>query len=140
MKRSALISISLASALVAAACAPSVSEDGSRQEAEVVGQDGQGSGLETFEIRQLGRRFVVRLFDRGAGQRVVTVAARSYRGVDRADLRVAFSAASEAGLQVSCGNEQGLRVLPDSARFQEAGRRSAFTSGEAAWVFQGRCG
>ncbi len=107
---------------------------------EVIGERGAGTSVEAFEVRRQGRRFTVRFFDRGEGVRTITVSARSFRGIDRGDARLAYDAAFEAANRVDCGNGAPVNVFGETATFQEEGRRSAFTSGEPAWIFQGRCG
>lgn len=108
-------------------------------EARVVGQTGEGTSLERFDVRQQGRLLRVLVFDRGGSARTITVTASSYRGVDRSDGQMALDAAVQASLQIDCGG-QPLRVRGETGQFQEQGRRSAFTNGEAAWIFQGQCG
>ncbi|MEM1300083.1 MAG: hypothetical protein AAGH68_12485 [Pseudomonadota bacterium] len=108
-------------------------------EPQVIGSDGAGSNLERFDVREQGRLMVVQVFNRGGSARTVVVSARSPRGLDRADGQLALNAAAKAGTQMDCSG-QPLRVLPETGTFQEQGRRSAFTQGEAAWIFQGQCG
>lgn len=108
-------------------------------EPEVLGSEGAGSNLRRFEIREQGRLVTVQVFNRGGSARTVSVSARSFRALDRADGQLALNAAAKAGTEIDCGG-QPMRVLPDGALFQEQGRRSAFTNGEAAWVFQAVCG
>ncbi|MFK7941341.1 MAG: hypothetical protein AB8B85_00235 [Paracoccaceae bacterium] len=108
-------------------------------EPQVLGQEGQGTNLEQFEVREQSRLMTVRVFNRGGSARTIAVSARSFRGLDRADGQLALNAATKAGTRVECVG-QPLRILADSALFQEQGRRSAFTNGEAAWVFRAQCG
>jgi hypothetical protein len=125
------------------ACAPSEEQPastGSETNATVLDQTGQGTALQSFDVRRQGRRLQVRIADAGSGAKVIIVTARSFRGVDRADARIAYDAAFEAGTQLECGGGQGLNVFADSGTFQEEGRRSVYTNGEAAWVFRGQCG
>ncbi|MEO1490936.1 MAG: hypothetical protein AAFV19_02140 [Pseudomonadota bacterium] len=127
-----------------AACSSGAEEEqaaaGAETNATVLDQTGQGTALQSFDVRRQGRRLQVQIADAGAGAKVIVVTARSFRGVDRADARIAYDAAFEAGNRLECGGGQGLDVFADSGTFQEEGRRSAFTNGEAAWVFRGQCG
>ncbi len=107
--------------------------------AAVLGSSGEGTNVQRFDIRKSGLLMVVRVFNRGEGARTFSVSTRSFRGLDRSDARNAYGAAFEAAQQIDC-NGSPAAVDPDTALFQEEGRRSAFTSGEAAWIFQGRCG
>ncbi len=116
------------------------SQSGAESNAQVLDNKGTGTGLESFEVRRQGRRFRVRVADGEAGARAIIVTARNYRGIDRADGRIAYDAAYEAGTKIDCGGGQPLNIFADSALFQEEGRRSAYTNGEAAWLFRGQCG
>jgi hypothetical protein len=134
----------LFSTLLLAACAGGEAQEQpaaeSQSQAQVLDQTGQGTQLEVFDVRRQNRRLQVRVADAGQGARVIVVTARSFRGVDRADSRIAYDAAFEAGERIDCGGGTPLRIFPDSARFQEEGRRSAYTNGEPAWLFRGQCG
>ena len=107
--------------------------------AAVIGSTGEGSNVQRFDVRKSGLRMVVQVFNRGQGVRTFAVSTRSYRGLDRSDATLAYGAAFEAAQQIECSGSPAA-VDPGSAVFQEEGRRSAFTGGEAAWIFQGRCG
>ena len=107
--------------------------------AAVIGWTGEGSNVQRFDVRKSGLRMVVQVFNRGQGVRTFAVSTRSYRGLDRSDATLAYGAAFEAAQQIECSGSPAA-VDPGSAVFQEEGRRSAFTGGEAAWIFQGRCG
>lgn len=122
-----------------AACAGDDTKRKPPPEDQIVGQTGEGTSLQRFDIRHQGRLLRVLVFDRGGSARTITVTATSYRGVDQADGQVALNAAVKAGLEIDCDG-QPMRVLGNTGQFQEQGRRSAFTQGEAAWVFQGQCG
>ncbi|MEL6998981.1 MAG: hypothetical protein AAFP68_12030 [Pseudomonadota bacterium] len=125
-------------ALVLSACAsgePTNEQTG----AVVTGSVGEGSSVQRFDVRRQGRPLVVRIYNRGEGVRTVAVSARAVRGLDRADARMAYDAAFEASQQIDCAGSP-MAVDAATATFQEEGRRSAFTQGEAAWIFQGRCG
>lgn len=123
---------------VLAACSGEQAER-PKSEPEVIGSDGVGSNLQRFDVREQGRLMIVQVFNRGGSARTVSVSARSPRALDRADGQLALNAAAKAGTSVDC-NGQPLRVRPETGTFQEQGRRSAFTNGEAAWVFQAQCG
>ena len=128
----------LATALLLSAC--TASEQANEETgAAVIGSSGDGTNVQRFDVRKSGLRMVVQVFNRGEGGRTFAVSTRSYRGLDRSDATIAYSAAFEAAQQIDCSGSPAA-VDPGSAVFQEEGRRSAFTSGEAAWVFQGRCG
>ena len=130
----------LASALVAACASGETSTPANEQTgAAVLGSTGEGSNVQRFDVRKSGLLMVVRVFNRGAGGRTYAVSTRSFRGLDRSDASIAYSAAFEAAQQIDCSGSPAA-VDPGSAVFQEEGRRSAFTSGESAWIFQGRCG
>ncbi|MEM9060765.1 MAG: hypothetical protein AAGD13_09930 [Pseudomonadota bacterium] len=105
----------------------------------VTGSVGAGTNIERFDVRRQGRPLIVRVFNRGEGLRTVAVSSRSIRGLDRSDARMAYDAAFEAAQEIDCSGSP-MAVDAGSAQFQEEGRRSAFTQGEAAWIFQGRCG
>ena len=130
--------IVLAAGLLLSACATS-EQANEETGAAVIGSSGDGTNVQRFDVRKSGLRMVVQVFNRGEGGRTFAVSTRSYRGLDRSDATIAYSAAFEAAQQIDC-NGSPAAVDPGSAVFQEEGRRSAFTSGEAAWIFQGRCG
>ena len=119
-------------------CSPSATEN-EQTGAAVVGSSGEGSNIQRFDVRKHGLLMVVRVFNRGSGALTYAVSTRSYRGLDRSDARIAYDAAFEAAQQLDCSGSPAA-VDGESAQFQEEGRRSAFTTGEAAWIFQGRCG
>ena len=129
----------LAVALMAALGACAGGESRPAPEGKVLGSDGAGSNLERFEVRQQGRLMTVQVYNRGGSARTVAVSARSVRALDRADGQLALDVAARAGTQIDCSGKP-LRVLAKTGIFQEQGRRSAFTNGEAAWIFQGQCG
>lgn len=106
---------------------------------EVVGSTGEGSNIERFDVRQQGRLLRVLVFNRGGSARSVAVSSPSFRGLDRSDGQLALDAAVQASIKIDCSGKP-LRVIADTALFQEQGRRSAFTQGEAAWIFQAQCG
>ena len=133
------LGVAVLCALGLAACSGGERQPGEQAQPQIVGSSGEGSNLERFEVRAQGRLMTVQIFNRGGGARAIAVSARSYRGIDRADGQLALEAAYQAGRQVDCSG-QPVRVLPETGIFQEAGRRSAFTTGESAWIFQGRCG
>ena len=137
--RTLRLGVTLLCALGIAACTGGEQRPGEQQQPQVLGSEGEGSNLERFDLRAQGRLMTVQVFNRGGGARAVVVSARSYRGLDRADGQLALEAAYQAGRQMDCAG-QPMKVLQDTGIFQEAGRRSAFTQGEAAWIFQGRCG
>ena len=130
--------IVLAAGLLLSACATS-EQANEETGAAVIGSSGDGTNVQRFDVRKSGLRMVVQVFNRGEGGRTFAVSTRSYRGLDRSDATIAYSAAFEAAQQIDCSGSPAA-VDPGSAVFQEEGRRSAFTSGEAAWIFQGRCG
>ena len=130
--------IVLAAGLLLSACATS-EQANEETGAAVIGSSGDGTNVQRFDVRKSGLRMVVQVFNRGEGGRTFAVSTRSYRGLDRSDATIAYSAAFEAAQQIDCSGSPAA-VDPGSAAFQEEGRRSAFTSGEAAWIFQGRCG
>ena len=131
--------VALTCMLVVSACAGGDRQPGEQQQPQVLGSEGADTNLQRFDLRAQGRLMTVQVYNRGGGARAVVVTARSYRGLDRADGQLALEAAYQAGRQMDCAG-QPMNVLADSGIFQEAGRRSAFTTGEAAWIFQGRCG
>ena len=137
--RTVRLGVVMLCALGLAACSGGERQPGEQQQPQVLGSEGEGSNLQRFDLRAQGRLMTVQVYNRGGGARAVVVSARSYRGLDRADGQLALEAAYQAGRQMDCAG-QPMNVLGDTGVFQEAGRRSAFTTGEAAWVFQGRCG
>lgn len=127
-----------AACLMLAACAQG--EPANEQtNAAVLGSTGEGSNIQTFDVRRGNARLSVQVFNRGGGVRTFAVSTRSFRKIDRGDSRLAYDAAFEAAQKIDCVGGPAA-VDPGSAVFQEEGRRSAFTNGEAAWIFQGRCG
>ena len=132
------ICIALVSAASLSACA-SGEVPNAQTGAAVLGSTGAGSNIQTFDIRKSNARLSVQVFNRGSGGRTFAVSTRSFRKLDRGDARLAYDAAFEAAQQLDCSGSPAA-IDPGSAIFQEEGRRSAFTNGEAAWIFQGRCG
>ena len=128
----------LMAGLLVAACA-SGERPNEQTGAAVLGSTGEGSNIQNFDVRRGNVRLAVRVFNRGGGIRTFAVSTRSFRKIDRGDSRVAYDAAFEAAQQLDCSGSPAA-VDAGSAVFQEEGRRSAFTSGEAAWIFRGRCG
>lgn len=131
------LGFAILSLLVAACASPEASNE--KTGATVLGSSGSGSNVERFDVRKSGLLMVVRVFNRGNGERTFSVSTRSFRGLDRSDARNAYGAAFEAAQQIDCSGSPAA-VDAESALFQEEGRRSAFTNGEAAWIFRGRCG
>lgn len=107
--------------------------------AAVLGSSGSGTNVQRFDVRKSGLLLVVQVFNRGEGARTFAVSTRSFRALDRSDARVAYDASFEAAQRINCSGGPAS-VDPATATFQEEGRRSAFSNGEAAWIFQGRCG
>ena len=102
---------------------------------------GGKSTLQTVEVTGGQQRYVVDFIDQGGGVRHIVVSSLGYRQMDRAEGELAFRMASQAAEVASCANGKGVRVLPETAIFQESDRsQGALARGGAVWQFKGRCG
>ena len=134
-----LIHIALASSLAGtlAACGPE--ETGPTTDAEIIEAEGTEANLEVFDIERAGHRLVVRVLDRGAGRRLIGVASRGNRGLEKSDAQLAYDAAFEAAAKMDCGGGAPMKVDAATAKFQQQGEASIFFE-RGGWSFQGQCG
>lgn len=100
-----------------------------------------GKSLETFEISGGPQRYIVNIFDQGSGRRQITVKSAGYRGLDRGEGELALRVASQAAERANCGNGKGVRILPETALYQDRNEGfSALSRGGNIWQFTGMCG
>ncbi len=106
---------------------------------EVVDATGGPGDTDVLDLSVGDDRVLVEVF-RGEGvARTIAVQGYGVRAFDGSEHAVAEDAAAEAARQIGCGDTP-LAVLDGTAKFHERGQPSAFTRGEAAWVFKARCG
>ena len=97
--------------------------------------------LQSVEVTGGQQRYVVDFFDQGEGVRHIQVSSLGFRQIDRAEGQLAYRMALQAAEVVVCGQGKGVRVLPETALFQETDRsQGALSRGGAVWQFKGRCG